>query len=114
MTPIGNNKLASLNMYGKSTSKENKKINDIKKMQVNTTRIENSAKGQDDELLTLNKLSLLNAGARYELLSINKQLLDFDMNLKVKWTELTCCRGCRREMTIPSLDLTKTRCSRAI
>jgi len=53
-------------------------------MQVNTSRIiEGITKGQDDELMTLNKLSLMNAGARYELLSINKQLLDFDMNLKV-------------------------------
>jgi hypothetical protein len=55
-------------------------------VQINTTRLEKSTRGQgpEDELLTLNKLSFMNAGARYELLSINEQLLDFDMNLKVR------------------------------
>jgi len=71
------------NGYIKSKCKENKKRLDPKQIQINTTRIE-SMQEQDDELLTLNKLSFMNAGARYELLSINKQLLDFDLNMKVK------------------------------
>lgn len=38
---------------------------------------------EEDDLATLNKLSLINADARYELLNVNKQILDFGLNLKV-------------------------------
>ena len=84
LSPIGNSKIQGMNGHVKAKSKENKKVPEAKKMQVSTTRMEANKKGQDDELSTLSKLSYMNAGARYELLSINEQLLDFDMNLKVQ------------------------------
>lgn len=70
-----------------STSKENRRgETEQRKLHVNSTRIEGSEKETvgEDELTTLNKLSMLNAGARYELLSINKQLLDFDISMKAQ------------------------------
>lgn len=39
--------------------------------------------GKEDEMQALDKLSYMNAGARYELLSINQQLLNFDLKFKV-------------------------------
>ena len=72
------------NVHAKSTSKENLKAIDLRKFQISTTRTANIKREQEDELQTLNKLSYLNAGARYELLSINQQLLDFDLKFKVR------------------------------
>ncbi len=38
----------------------------------------------DDDMARLGKLSLINMGARYELLNANKMLLDFDISLRVR------------------------------
>ena len=37
----------------------------------------------EEEVDRLDKLTLLNVGARVELLDINQQILDFDLNLNV-------------------------------
>ncbi len=43
------------------------------------TTVENSA--EDDDIKKLDRLSLLNMGARYELLNANKMMLDLDLEL---------------------------------
>lgn len=40
-------------------------------------------KDEDDDMARLGKLSLINMGARYELLNANKMLLDFDISMRV-------------------------------
>jgi len=46
-----------------------------------TMLIENeSDELRDEDMMRLDKLQLINASARYELLSANQQLLDFHMN----------------------------------
>lgn len=90
MTPS----ICNENVHSQNTPKENRRTsteNKPKRQQVNTTRIEDASVADkllaspfaEDELATLSKLSLMNAGARYELLSINEQLLDFNVNIKV-------------------------------
>jgi len=81
--------------HTKSPSKENRMYkqtqqnidpNGGKKSAVNTSRLEEneiSKENIDDDIATLSKLSYMNAGARYELLSINQQLLDFDLKFQV-------------------------------
>lgn len=40
----------------------------------------NKLQGKDDDILKLDRLQLINASARFELLSANQQLLDFHLN----------------------------------
>ena len=40
----------------------------------------NKIQGKDDDILKLDRLQLINASARFELLSANQQLLDFHLN----------------------------------
>ena len=81
-----------ITLHGKTRRKDNKSKGELSNflldqnvhVNVNCT---NPDVPFDEDMYKLDKLSLMNAGARYELLNINQQLLDFDMNLKVKMWE---------------------------
>lgn len=67
----------------KSVSKENRNTRIANSKEHHLNSIQTTKKSHEDELSTLDKLSYMNAGARYELLSINQQLLNFDLKFKV-------------------------------
>lgn len=49
-----------------------------------TKKREQSEGDIDDDMVRLGKLSLINVGARYELLSANRMLIDLDVSLNVR------------------------------